>query len=269
MQWPDALGNLHGPAGDHPRIVSLVPSITELLADLELLPQLVGRTGFCIHPKAALKAVPKVGGTKGFDLEKVRALAPTHVIVNVDENRQEEVAALAAFVPHIIVTHPLGPDDNPALYRLIGGIFNRQAQAEALCRAYEQARARLAATVAELPRQGVLYLIWKAPWMSVCRDTYIARMLAAAGWDTLPEHSPDRYPEVPLALAREADLVLLPSEPYHFQEADARELAALPEVGGTPVHCVDGEMISWYGSRAVAGLDYLAALRRQLTQAAA
>lgn len=263
MQWLDALGKGHAAAGDA-RIVSLVPSITELLADLDLLPQLVGRTGFCIHPREALKAVPKVGGTKGFDLEKLRALAPSHVIVNVDENRQEEVSALAAFVPHIIVTHPLGPDDNPSLYRLLGGIFDRQARAEALCLAYAQARAGLAAAVAELPRQPVLYLIWKAPWMSICRDTYIARMLAAAGWDTLPAESASRYPEVSLELARQAALVLLPSEPYHFREEDARELAGLPEVDGRPVVCVDGEMISWYGSRAVAGLAYLADLRRRL-----
>jgi len=269
MQWPDALGKPHPTwtsGQGELRIVSLVPSITELLFDLDLEANLVGRTGFCVHPQERVKAIPKVGGTKGFDAEKIRALAPTHVIVNVDENRREEVAALEAFVPHIVVTHPLGPDDNPALYRLLGGIFNRQEQAEALCRDYQAARAELTAAVAGLPREAVLYLIWKKPWMSISRDTYIARMLAAAGWDSLPAATDSRYPEVDLTLARQTGRVLLPSEPYPFRDKDVQELAATPETGGTPVLAVDGEMISWYGSRAIAGLRYLAELRRRLAK---
>ncbi|GBG02176.1 ABC transporter substrate-binding protein [Azospira sp. I13] len=266
----DALGTPH-PArapgqGDDPalRIVSLVPSITELLVDLGLGDRLVGRTGFCVHPREFLQTVPKVGGTKGFDAEKIRALAPSHVIVNVDENRREEVEALAAFVPHIVVTHPLGPDDNPALYRLMGELFGRQEAAAALCADYAAARRELADTAAALPREAVLYLIWKKPWMSIGRDTYIARMLAAAGWDSLPDAVEPRYPEVALDLARQAGRILLPSEPYPFRDKDAQELAADPVTGGTPVLAVDGEMISWYGSRAIAGLRYLAALRREL-----
>lgn len=267
MQWPDALGKPH-PAWSADqgelRLVSLVPSITELLWDLGLGPQLVGRTGFCVHPRQALQAVPKVGGTKGFSVEKIRALAPTHVIVNVDENRREEVAALEAFVPHIVVTHPLGPDDNPALYRLLGHLFGKEGEAERLCADYAAARAELADAVAGLPRETVLYLIWKKPWMSISRDTYISRMLAAAGWDSLPADAAERYPEVDLALARQAGRILLPSEPYPFRDKDALELAADPAAGGTPVLAVDGEMISWYGSRAIAGLRYLAALRQSL-----
>lgn len=267
MQCLDALGKPHpawSPEREPPRIVSLVPSLTELLADLGLLPWLVGRTGFCVHPREALQAVPKVGGTKGFSLEKIRALAPSHVIVNVDENRREEVAALASFVPHIVVTHPLGPEDNPGLYRLLGGLFRREEAAEALCRDYAAARAALDAAVAGLPRERVLYLIWKKPWMSIGRDTYIARTLAAAGWDSLPAAAEPRYPAVDLALARQARRILLPSEPYPFRPRDARELAADPATGGVPVLAVDGEMISWYGSRAIAGLAYLAELRRSL-----
>jgi ABC-type Fe3+-hydroxamate transport system substrate-binding protein len=114
------------------RIVSLVPSITELLCDLGLADRLVGRTGFCVHPRASVRQVPKVGGTKDVDIGKVRGLAPTHVIMNVDENRRETAAALAAFGPHIVVTHPLGPRDNLDLYRLLGGVFDRQREAEAL-----------------------------------------------------------------------------------------------------------------------------------------
>jgi ABC-type Fe3+-hydroxamate transport system substrate-binding protein len=117
---------------DLSRIVSLVPSITELVCELGLADQLVGRTGFCIHPKAPLKKVPKVGGTKSVNLEKIRALEPTHVIVNIDENRKETADALAAYVPNVIVTHPLAPLDNLALYRQIGKEFGKTREAEAL-----------------------------------------------------------------------------------------------------------------------------------------
>ncbi|MBI1942723.1 MAG: ABC transporter substrate-binding protein, partial [Betaproteobacteria bacterium] len=111
------------------RIVSLVPSITELVCDLGLAGELVGRTGFCIHPKEVVRKIPKVGGTKSVNLEKVRALEPSHVIVNVDENRKETADELAAFVPNILVTHPLGPLDNLALYRQIGSAFGREREA--------------------------------------------------------------------------------------------------------------------------------------------
>ena len=95
----DAIGRVHIPARHDARIVSLVPSLTELLFALGLGSRVVGRTGFCVHPKPEVRKVAKVGGTKDFDLEKIRALAPTHLIVNVDENPRERVEAAAAFVP--------------------------------------------------------------------------------------------------------------------------------------------------------------------------
>ena len=121
------------------RIVSLVPSLTELLCDLGLAPQLVGRTGFCIHPRETVRAIPKVGGTKSVNLARLRELAPTHVIVNIDENEKPTVEEIARFVPHVVVTHPLHPRDNLALYRLLGGIFHRDARGE---RARAPVRAR-------------------------------------------------------------------------------------------------------------------------------
>ena len=104
--WPDDVGNLHPVAGPSCRIVCLVPSITELLLDLGLGANLVGRTGFCIHPASLVKRIPKVGGTKDVDLEKIRELRPTHAVVNVDENRRSVAQRLAEFVPHVIITHP-------------------------------------------------------------------------------------------------------------------------------------------------------------------
>jgi ABC-type Fe3+-hydroxamate transport system substrate-binding protein len=237
------------------RIVCLVPSITELVCELGLADELVGRTGFCIHPWETVRRVPKVGGTKDINLERIRDLAPTHVIVNVDENRREDADALAEFVPHVVVTHPLGPLDNLDLYRLLGATFGREAQAARLCEEFERALDELCART--WAPQDVLYLIWRDPWMAVAPDTYIAQMLALVGWRSHPLHSEDRYPTVDLeACAGRLDRVLLSSEPYHFKERHVPEVAALAP--NAQVSLIDGEMTSWYGSRAIQGLRYLA-----------
>ena len=202
------------------RIVSLVPSITELLCDLGLAEQLVGRTGFCIHPREIVRDIPKVGGAKDVKLDRVRALAPTHVVVNVDENRRETAEAIAEFVPHVIVTHPIEPRDNLDLYRLLGETFGRSREAERLCAAFEAAWSERAQHPCD-----VLYLIWREPWMTVAPDTYISRTLAAFGWRTLPVEADDRYPEVDLpALAGRVDRVLLSSEPFHFKDRHVPEV---------------------------------------------
>ncbi len=264
---PDAVdwsGARHAPAGSGARIACLVPSITELLFALELGTQVVARTGFCVHPRLVVRRVPKIGGTKDPDLVRLRAAAPTHVVVNVDENRRDVVEAIARFVPHVIVTHPQEPDDNPRLYRLLGGVFGRAQLAAALCAQYHAARADLDRTVAPLPRERVLYLIWRRPWMTVRPDTYVAATLRAAGWDTLPASAAQRYPEVAEDAPewREAGRLLLSTEPYAFTR---RDVAALARVHPRPVHLVNGEWTSWYGPRAIEGLRSLAALRVALT----
>jgi hypothetical protein len=245
------------------RIVCLVPSITELLCDLGLSEQLVGRTGFCIHPWETVKAIPKVGGTKDLKFDRIRELEPTHVVVNIDENRKDDAEALAEFIPNVVVTHPLEPRDNLALYRQMGETFGVEAEAEKLCGEFEAAYERAIAGVGE--EQRVLYLIWRDPWMTVAGDTYIAQTLALFNWRTQPSSfgNPEgdqrtrvRYPEVDLADFSGVDRVLLSSEPFHFKEHQVREVEGL--VPGATVSLIDGEMTSWYGSRAIRGLDYLA-----------
>jgi hypothetical protein len=166
-------------------------------------------------------------------------------------------------VPHLVVTHPLGPEDNFALYALLGGIFGREAQAAALGRALGDELAALRASRA-LPARQVLYLIWRKPWMTVSRDTYISRMLALANWATYPATTTRRYPELELGDARgRVDLALLSSEPYPFRE---RHATMVREVLGpaTGVHLVEGDMLSWYGSRAIEGVAYLRRLAEDL-----
>jgi ABC-type Fe3+-hydroxamate transport system substrate-binding protein len=253
MHLTDALGTEHRFAPDA-RIVSLVPSITEMLCDFGLAPQLVGRTGFCIHPHAVVQHIPKVGGTKDVNIDKIRKLAPTHVVVNIDENEKPTAELLAAFVPNIVVTHPLAPRDNLPLARLLGGIFGVSEAAEAWCADFEAAWAQLQMAPKGRPAK-VQYCIWKDPWMSIAADTYIARMLAEIGWST-PLLGAQRYPAFTWSeqLVREIDCVLLSTEPFRFQEAHAD---ALEQQIGKPVYFIDGEMMSWYGTRSVAGLHYL------------
>ena len=261
-----------------PRIASLVPSLTELLFELGLGPWVVARTGFCIHPRDAVAALPKVGGTKDVNLAKLRRLAPTHVLVNIDENRRETVDAIRAWAaadgppaPQIVVTHPLGPDDNLALVdQLLDHFGALEGVAERAVRLRAALRAELEQTRPDgRPLQRVLYLIWRDPWMTVARDTYIARMLARVNWQTLPEldggsSGAARYPTLrgDEAWLAQIDQVLLSSEPYAFGAAHLDEARAL--CPNARVRLVDGEMLSWYGARAVPGLRYL----RQIAESA-
>ncbi len=253
----DAVGTVHQPAGADARIVCLVPSITELICDLGLARQLVGRTGFCIHPWETVRRIPKVGGTKDVKIDRIRELAPTHAIMNIDENRRETAAELAQFVPHVVVTHPRSPLDNLPLYRLLGTIFGRESEADVLCGRFEAALERLRSR--ERPRDDVLYLIWRDPWMAISPDTYISRTLALVNWVTHPLIADRRYPEVDLmSYAGQVDRVLLSSEPFHFKAHHVPEVQSL--VPEARVTLIDGEMTSWYGSRAIRGLTYLAAV---------
>lgn len=246
------------------RIVSLVPSLTELVCELGLAPALVGRTGFCIHPRAPLRDVPKVGGTKDVNLERVRALAPTHVIVNVDENEKPTVDAIARMGPQIVVTHPIAVTDNFELYQRFGALFDCAERAALLAARLRDALERAAAQRFE--PLDVVYLIWRDPWMTVSADTYISRMLATVGLRTLAPESPDRYPVVDWSRfdARRAASILLSSEPYRFGDAHCAALRDDAAVGVADCRLIDGEMTSWYGPRAIAGLDYLIDFRRRL-----
>jgi ABC-type Fe3+-hydroxamate transport system substrate-binding protein len=261
---------MSGQPSPEPRIASLVPSLTELVVALGLGDRLVARTGWCIHPAEALARVAKVGGTKTVNLAKLRRLAPSHVLVNVDENRRETVEAIRAWgstAPQIVVTHPLGPEDNPGLVAQLAAVFAGRPEVAARAAALQVALAlELAATRPEgRTERKVLYLIWHDPWMTVARDTYLSRMLARIGWLTLPaveggESGAARYP----ALAgdepwlAEVERVLLSSEPFSFTAGHVAAARALcPQA---KVQRVDGELLSWYGARAVPGLAYLRTL---------
>lgn len=238
-----------------PRIASLVPSATETLCALGLGASLVARTGFCIHPREQVAGVAKVGGTKDVQLAKLRALAPTHVVLNVEENRRETWEELQRWLGvECLISDLRGPREVPGLLRQFAQAFGADDAA---------LQAELAAALAQpAPSAGprrVLYLIWRRPWMLAGADTYISRLLAEAGWQTLAPSGP-RYPELDEAdpLWAAADEVWLSSEPYRFDEAHRAELQRLAPQAR--IRLVDGEACSWWGARTAAGLAYLRGL---------
>ncbi|NBC34669.1 MAG: ABC transporter substrate-binding protein [Alphaproteobacteria bacterium] len=253
----DAIGTAHPPVEESPRIASLVPSLTELMFALGLGRHVVARTRFCTHPPEAAETATSVGGTKKIKMARLLDLKPTHVLVNIDETPKPLADELAAAGIRVVVTHPIAPRDNLSLYALFGHIFQRPAEAAALSRRFEEAYDRLLA--ADWPPARVLYLIWPDPWMTVSRETYIARMLALVGWQTVPAAAAARYPalEADDPAFQDADRILFSTEPYPFsEESIAAFREARPDIGAD-LRLIDGEMLSWYGSRAIAALDYL------------
>lgn len=260
MTIADATGRSHAPAPEA-RILSLVPSLTETLVALGLGPQIVGRTGYCIHPRKTVKAIRSVGGTKRVNWRKVDAVGATHAVLNIDENPKEMAEELNRRGIETIVTHPVEAADNGPLIRLLGALFGREAEAERLARAFEAALAALPAAET-LPRRRVLYLVWKGPWMTVSEDTYISRMLALINWRTVGGQPDRRYPVIEMTedLLAGTDLVLLSSEPFPFRDNHAALFAEEFPGHAHKVRLVDGELLAWYGARAVQGLEYLRAL---------
>lgn len=255
----DAIGQRHVLADGPHRIVSLVPSITELLFDLGLASEVVGRTSYCVHPAARITRAPSVGGTKKVKMGCLAALRPTHVIVNVDENRKAMADAIADLGASVVVTHPRAPEDNVALFELVGRLFQRQREASELTRRFQARLEHTRRRASALPRRRVLYLIWRKPWMTVSRDTYVSRMLRVVGWLSHPARSPRRYPELDSNVVnpRAIDRVAFSTEPYAFRPEEMEIFSHEFGIPMTRMISIDGELVSWYGSRALRGLDYL------------
>lgn len=266
MSWletTDALGRPVRLEAPPRRIVSLVPSQTELLADLGLDAEVVGLTRFCVHPAGWKDRKPIVGGTKNVRVDRVRDLRPDLVLANKEENVREQVEALAAFAP-VYVTDVATVDDALAMTRAVGRLADRAARADAVADEIAQGFDRLAAAVREDERPPrALYLIWRDPWMSVGRDTIIHDVLTRAGLaNAVGDH--DRYPTLSddAVRALAPAVVLLSSEPYPFREGHLAEVQALAP--DAQVELVDGEPFSWYGSRLLRTPDTLRALRQRL-----
>ena len=233
------------------RIISLVPSQTELLAALGLDEEVVGITKFCIHPSAWFHSKKRIGGTKQLHYEDIHQLQPDLIIANKEENIKEQVEYLAGSYP-VWVSDVETLEDAYDMITGIGDITEKKIQAAALVAGIKTAFGSL---IHAQPPQRMAYLIWKAPYMTVGHDTFIHSMLAAAGYENVFA-ARKRYPAITIEELRSAacDLVFLSSEPFPFGQKHIDELAPLlPE---TRIILVDGEMFSWYGSRLLHAPDY-------------
>ncbi len=237
------------------RVVSLVPSQSELLADLGVAP--VGVTRFCVHPASLKEQATVIGGTKQVDVEKIRALNPDWILANKEENTGEMVGALADIAP-VHVTDVQTLDDALAMIRAVGHHIGKPTAASALARTIAE---RFDALSTFEPLR-CAYLIWRDPWMTVGGDTFISDVMARAGLINV-FGGQTRYPTTTPADVRQLDLdaVLLSSEPFPFSHSDADRME---DDTGIPTFLVDGEPFSWYGSRLLHAPGYLRSLRSTL-----
>ena len=239
------------------RIVSLVPSQTELLFDLGLGQQVVGVTKFCIHPPEARQQAAVIGGTKNFDFAKIAACQPDLIIGNKEENYQEGIEQLAAQCP-VWLSDVANLPGALRMIKQIGLITGRAPAADTMAAAVAE---RFEALSAVKLTESAAYLIWRKPYMAAAAGTFIDDLLARAGFTNV-FGALGRYPEIaPEQLASAApQRILLSSEPYPFKEKHMVELQAI--CPSARIQLVDGELFSWYGSRLLHSAAYLSQLRQ-------
>jgi ABC-type Fe3+-hydroxamate transport system substrate-binding protein len=242
------------------RIVSLVPSQTELLYSLGLTDEVVGQTLFCIHPKVMHIEKPRIGGTKKLDLDKIRALHPNLIIGNKEENTREQIEELQKEFP-VWMSDIHNLDQALEMITKIGALVQKPAKAQEISLQILSDFKGLVRT--EIP-QKCLYLIWREPWMAAGNNTFINDLLERMGFQNVLKHLPARYPALS---AKEIELanpncLFLSSEPYPFKEKHLAELKNI--CPHAQIKLVDGELFSWYGSRLLHSAKYLKNLQDDL-----
>jgi len=242
------------------RIISLVPSQTELLCDLGLTDRLAGITKFCVHPREVFTSKTRVGGTKSVKTDLVRRLEPDLIIANKEENVREQVEELRRYYP--VWTSDINHlEDAYDMMAAIGELTGTKPEAGKIIKTVKAGFAQLAAAPVA-PRRAA-YLVWQNPFMTIGGDTFISDMLQRCGWTNVFAGRL-RYPEItPEELrAAQCDLLLLSSEPFPFKEKHVKEWEQ--RLPGTKVLLADGEMFSWYGSRLLLAPEYFRQLQAQL-----
>ncbi len=288
-----AWGSAALPARRFERIVSLVPSLSEALVALGLGDRLVAVTEYCVEPPGAFVELPRVGGTKDADVAAIRALRPDLVIANQEENTARVVRALADAGSDVWVTYPRSVREGADLLRDLAALgASAQARAEVVEPVFASlagAEARRAeARASGVPPARVFCAIWRDPWMTIGRDTYVHDLIALCGGANVFADGPEgpgprrdqdegvrvapgaasgaarRYPIVDREAIERArpDVILLPSEPYAFSERDRAELLGLacPAAASSRVHLIDGTLVSWYGPRIAEAIRVLGML---------
>ncbi len=246
------------------RIVSLCPSLTELVFDLGRGEDLVGITKFCVHPADKVAGLKKVGGTKDPEVDAIIQLAPDVVLFNEEENRKQDYDALQQAGVHVHNSFPKNAIETAQMVRSIGAELERAELAEAIALDIEQRVARVVQAAQTLAPVTFAYFIWRKPWMSVNGDTFASSLLCQAGAVNVFGDQADRYPAVELEdlVAANPDIVLLCTEPFDFKQKHIDELASLTGFERSRFLIADGEYLSWHGSRTPAGVDYAARILR-------
>jgi len=247
------------------RIVSLVPSTTEILCALGLGEALVGITVYCVEPRDVVRGKTRIGGEKNPDLEKIRALEPDLVIANIEENVRADIDRLRAWSIPVWVTYPRTVAEGIQLIGELGELTGSPARAAELLRDIEPLHERVRMATARRPPVAVFYPIWRGPYMTINGDTYIHDMLKVCGARNIFADRPERYPTVTLdeVATRRPDVILLPDEPFRFRRAHLADFATyanVPAVRDGRIHLVDGKPFSWHGPRIAEALRQLPGL---------
>lgn len=250
------------------RIISLVPSITETLFVLGLHERVIGVTRFCTEPSAGVAAKAKVGGQKNPDLVRIHSLQPDVVIANIEENRREDVEALEAMGIAVYATYPRTVEQGIAMIRELGRVTGTEQEASSIALMIDSIYREISTDVAGHRPVRVFCPVWRKPYMSINRDTYVHDVLRTCGGENVFAEKSDRYPTISLAevAACDPEVILLPDEPYPFH---ARHLVdfqpfedAIPALRNGRVHFIDGKLLSWYGPRIGESLRTLRPLLR-------
>ncbi|MBD0278431.1 MAG: ABC transporter substrate-binding protein [Flavisolibacter sp.] len=263
--YQDQLGRFIHLSHSPKRIISLVPSQTELLHYLNLEEEVVGITKFCIHPEHWFKSKTRVGGTKNLNLDKIKSLQPDLIIANKEENTKEQIEELAENYP-VWISDVNNVQDASTMITHIGNITGKKEAADDLAKEIVERFNHLQQTL--LPHYPTCYFIWKEPFMTVGGDTFIHDIMSKAGFDNVYKER-SRYPVVSVdeLLAQSCDIVLLSSEPYPFREKHINEMAELFRSADKPIPKIilaDGELFSWYGSRLLHTPAYIKKLHQQI-----
>lgn len=232
------------------RIISIVPSQSELLWDLGLREELIGITKFCIHPSKMFTSIERVGGTKKLNLDKIRTLNPDLIIGNKEENEQAQINELKKEF-NVWMSDIYTLNDAIQTIKSIGELVNKKDRAIDITNHIEVSFNKL-----NKIDKTVLYLIWKNPYMVAGKATFIGDILNRIGLKNVIEDSDARYPEITVEEIKKLkpELVFLSSEPYPFKAHHLSELQQ--ELPKTKILLVDGELFSWYGSRLLKSVEY-------------
>lgn len=263
MIFTDQIGNTLEITETPKRIVSLVPSQTELLFDLGLQDHIIGITKFCVHPYYAKQTKKIVGGTKNIKLEKIKSLQPDIILCNKEENTKEIVKECEKICPvHVSDIYTLS--DAKELILQYGNLFSKRTTARAIIQKLDFKIDDFKNFIANKEVLKVAYFIWRNPWMVAANDNFINHLLELNKFENIYNNQ-SRYPEINIENLKsdgDPELILLSSEPYPFKEEHAFEIGRHTHHAKTIF--VDGEMFSWYGTRLLKAFDYFKALRNRL-----